>query len=85
MEPAALVFLNSDIARRLAVAWPLLPAGQRKSFKAWAEYAGVEDYQAERHGKPLRESGVCADNGATDPLALQFIAAKMTSGIKVKK
>lgn len=80
---AALALLDSPEARRLAAAWPFL--GEDKSLEAWGRAAGVTPAAAQRFAPPLLAAGICKDDGMTEGLALQFIAARMTQGMAVKR
>lgn len=71
MDPSALVFLSSEEARRLAVAWQYLKAEDR-SDRAWGDMAGLPALVVARHRPSLVASGICLQDGTTDDLALRY-------------
>lgn len=79
---AALALLDSPAARRMAAAWPFL--GEDRSLAAWAAAAGVPGAAAQRFGPALRTAKICRDDGTTEELALQYIAAQTTKGMAVR-
>jgi hypothetical protein len=86
MKPAALIYLqDSQPAQRLAVAWPLVPAGQREDPAAWARLAGLTIADAERYGSVLLAHGICLPDGTLDHDAENFIAAIVAASIPRKR
>lgn len=83
-DAAMLVFLDSPAPMKLAVAWPRLETKQRSNYEKWAEKAGLDTWQAKKFGVPLRENGICRDDGTTHPVALSYIARTML-GAKGKR
>jgi hypothetical protein len=83
MNPSDLVFLEKREAQLLAAAWPHLK--KPRTEERWQRLAGVDEYEAESLCLILRESEICKEDGTTDPLALAFIASRMTRGLPKKK
>lgn len=79
---ASLVLLDTADAQKLAAMWPHLQADERDSHAAWGSASGVSSLNAEIYGKPLRRSGICADDGTTNELALKYIAKHTLRGMK---
>jgi hypothetical protein len=74
MTRTAIVFLETPLARRLAVAWTT----GVDSDEEWLEAAGIlpaEQTDALRICMALRRNNICHDDGTTDQLALNYIAA----------
>ena len=82
MTAEALVFLKDDRAKLLAVAWATM--GDDRSDAAWATASGVEVYWTKRLGTSLKVNGICTTTG-TDPMALKFLAAEMTKGVRRRR
>lgn len=86
MKPAALVYLRDNVAaQRLAVAWPLVPdrtRGEKAVLRDWARVADVPPHQTEALAPVLRSHGICRDDGTIDPLAEQYIGARVQATIR---
>lgn len=75
---AVVVTLLADdaAARRLVLAWPLLPKrskGEAERLGAWASLAGVSVSDAQRVHEALRGHGICLPDGNVDPAAVKLI------------
>ncbi len=85
MHPAALVFLEDQRARRLAVAWQACKGDER----TWLETAGfagdISGIKAVM--TMLLRNEICRPGGVTDELALKYITSLATAplGKKAKK
>jgi len=80
MDRTALVFIQKQLARQLAVAWKLCGGDDA----LWFDVAGVtaeELADAKRLAIALRVSGVCRDGGVLDEMAERYIAALLTASL----
>jgi hypothetical protein len=72
MDATALVFLNHQLARQLAVAWQTCKGDESK----WLECAGIERNlfaDANRFCSALKMNYICRPGGVTDKLAIKYI------------
>lgn len=83
LDPLVLVFLDSPIARKLAIAWQTAKGNE----DIWYSLAGISRSEAEdarNIGYALRENGICLDGGIVAPIALAYIrnivVSPMTKG-----
>ena len=78
MSPPALVFLNDQLARQLAVAWMTCKGDEA----TWLETAGIRPYleaDARQLCRALRMNGICRDGGVTDQLAMRYISTMISA------
>lgn len=78
-----LTFLDSPIARKLAVAWQTCGGNEDE----WLEYAGIagsEIPDARKLCFALRQNKICRDGGTTAPAALGYIRAIVAAPLKGK-
>lgn len=83
MNPAALVFLDDPLARKLAVAWATGPTG----IEEWLSAAGIATVNKRRAVQVcecLKANGICTSDGVDD-LAMTYITAVATKGMKIGK
>lgn len=89
MHPSALIYLQGDSqAQKLAVAWPRAFEGggtEDDVFARWAAASGLALPLVRRVGPVLRAHGICRDDGTTDSLAEQYIAAQVQASIRRPK
>lgn len=81
MKASDLIFLETREAQVLASSWPYLK--EPRTETNWIALSGLDDSAASLIGI-LKASGICNDDGTTDPLALQFIAQRMVRSAGLK-
>jgi hypothetical protein len=70
------VLADDAAARRMLVAWPLLPRELKDNMKLreWSRIAGVSFSVARRTAYVLQKHGLVRDDGSIDPEAARVVA-----------